>query len=93
MISIEPRCKCTLHNQYQTYINKCEDVIREQERIKQEERDLQHKLQQDQIKQQRENERQVLMQARKQKGPTTDQMAGIDSKEFISSDTPMHRPA
>ncbi len=38
-IRIETRCSCKLHNKYQAWIHKCDEVIREEERKKQEERE------------------------------------------------------
>jgi uncharacterized Zn-finger protein len=46
-INIEPRCKCGLHNAYHDWIHKCEEEIKESERKKQEERELQQKIQQE----------------------------------------------
>lgn len=39
VVRVEPRCKCDLHNRYQQWIEKCEEEIREAERVKQEERE------------------------------------------------------
>jgi Zinc finger, C2H2 type len=34
IIRVEPRCKCVLHNRYQDWIHKCDEEIREAERLK-----------------------------------------------------------
>lgn len=64
-INIEPRHRCSLHNQYRDWVLKQEEEFKEQERIQQEEKEKQQREAQEQIKQQRESDKIMQLQHRK----------------------------